>query len=540
VGLVIQFGEHSFQPDSGQLRRGKEELHLTPRAAALLRVLVENPGAPVSKQQLFERVWSGTVVTDDALTSCILELRKALGDNPKQPRYIETRHRLGYRFVAEIRSAAAGEAAREPPSIAVLPFSDISHEHDQDYYCDGLAVELIGCLSQVAGLRVVSRTASFQFRSAGADVRSVGSHLGARYLLEGSIRKSSELLHVAVQLVDVESGYHAWSRQFERTPEDVFAIQSEIIEDLSRVLMGIELSAAEKQRLQPLETGTAAYEYYLRGLQSLRGMTEPGLRQSASLFEQAAGLDPAYGPAYAGQAMVFGTLYEWFGADPHILARATEAGQRAVLLAPQLAEARVARGFALDLSRDYARAVEEFMAAVRINPYLFEAWYYYGRASFAAGDTAQAAELFRQAADVRREDFQSLILRAQALRMLGRQAEAIDSDREGIRRAERALALNPEDSRALSLGAHALFYDGQVPRAREWMSRAELHHADDLCALINTALLHALVGEKESALEQLAVAFSRGWGKRDWIERDPDYDLLRDDPRFQEMLSRLR
>ncbi len=422
----------------------------------------------------------------------------------------------------------------------MLPFSDISHEHDQDYYCDGLAVELIGRLSQVAGLRVVSRTASFQFRSPGADVRSVGSHLGARYLLEGSIRKSRELLHVAVQLIDVDSGYHTWSRQFERRPEDVFAIQSEIVEDLSRVLIGVELSAAEKQRLQPLETGTAAYEYYLRGLQSLRSMTEAGLRQSASLFEQAAGLDANYGPAYAGQAMVFGTLYEWFGADPHNLERATEASQRAATLAPQLAEARVARGFALELSRDYVRAIEEFAAAVRINPYLFEGYYYYGRASFAAGDIAQASELFRKAADVRREDFQSPILRAQTLRMLGQQAQAIDSDREGIRRAERALALNPADSRALSLGAHALLNDGQVPRAREWVSRALEQDADDMSSLINAALLHTLLGEKEPALDLLERAFSRGWGKRDWIERDPDYDLLRDDPRFQEMLSRLR
>jgi len=300
------------------------------------------------------------------------------------------------------------------------------------------------------------------------------------------------------------------------------------------------LSAAEKQRLRPLETGTAAYEYYLRGLQSLRSMTEAGLRQSAGLFEQAAGLDATYGPAYAGQAMVFGTLYEWFGADPHNLARATDASQRAALLAPQLAEARVARGFALELSRDYQRAVGEFSAAVRINPYLFEAWYYYGRASFAAGDTAQASELFRQAAEVRREDFQSPILLAQTLRMQDRHAEAIESDREGIRRAERALALNPVDARALSLGAHALLNDGQVQRAREWAGRALENHADDMSSLINAALLHTLLGEKEPALDLLERAFSRGWGKRDWIEHDPDYDLLRDDPRFQRLLSRLR
>ncbi len=258
------------------------------------------------------------------------------------------------------------------------------------------------------------------------------------------------------------------------------------------------------------------------------------------MFEQAVSLDPAYGPAYAGRAMVFATLYEWFGARPEHLARAIEASNEAVTRAPLLAEARVARGFAMALSQGYDEAVSEFRAAIRINPQLFEAYYYFGRASFASGDTAHASELFRQAADLRREDFQSPILRAQTLRMLGRHAQSIESDREGARRAERALALNPADSRALSLGAHALFHDGQVERAREWVSRAVELQADDMSTLINAALLNVLVGQKEAALVLLERAFTQGWGKRDWIEHDPDYDTLRSDPRFQQLLSRLR
>lgn len=537
---ALQFGEFSFQPASGQLRRSGVELHLTPKAAAVLRELVGQPDAPVSKQSLFERVWAGTVVTDDALTSCILELRKALGDDPKAPRYIATRHRRGYQFIAPVAPVAAAGATHEPPSIAVLPFGDISQEHDQRYYCDGLAVELIGRLSQVEGLRVVSRTASFQFREPGADVRSIGGHLGARHLLEGSIRKTRELLRVAVQLVEVETGYQAWSGQFERTPEEVFDLQTGIVDDVVRVLKGTGLSVAERQRLEPQRTGAIAYEHYLRGLQALPQMTQAGLLGSVAEFERAIALDPGYAPAHAGLAMVICTLYEWFGAEGGRLERAEQASRRAIALAPLLAEAHVARGFALSLAGDHAAAVARFTEAIGLNPHLFEARYYFGRACFAASETQRAADLFKEAAELRREDFQSPILAAQALDMLGQRDEALLLNREGARRAERALALNPGDARALSLGAHALLHVGQEQRALEWSRRALERDPDDMCALVNSALLHALLGSRDLALDLLERAFSRGWGKREWIERDPDYDSLRDDPRFQRLLAGLR
>ncbi len=539
MGQQIRFADFSFDPETGQLRQGQAEIRLTPKAAAVLRVLAANAGAPVSKEQLFSTVWSETAVSDDALTSCIQELRKAFGDDAKQPRYIETRHRRGYQFVASLDAAEPADRPKEPFAIAVLPFTDISPEHDQDYICDGLAVELIGAFSMVSGLRVVSRTASFQFRGEGADVRSVGSLLGAGYLLEGSIRKTKDRLRVIVQLVDVMSGYYKWAQQFDRTPEDVFAIQDEIIEDVINVLRGGPLSAAEKRALPQHPAGTAAYEYYLRGLQYLPRMTAPDLSRSAEMFERAAELEPSYGPALAGLATVYATLYEWFGAKNTNLQRAEDASRRAVAVAPELAEARVARGFTLSLSRQYEDAVREFSDAIRINPNLFEAYYYFARASFANGEVERSAELFAKAAEVRREDFQSPILQAQSLRMLGRISEAREANREGVRRAEHALALDPKDPRALSLGASGLFHDDQVARAQEWSRRAIELYPDDMGALINAACLSAKLGHKEEALDCLERVFARGWGKRGWIEHDPDYDILRDEPRFRALLAKL-
>jgi TolB-like protein len=237
---VIRFGIHRFDVDTATLWRGRDEVRLTPKAADVLKLLVQRAGTPVSKAALFASVWQDTIVSDEALTTCIQELRRALADDAKRPRFIETRHRRGYRFVAPIEAAIAlnGEIAAGPPlesamspglmAVAVLPFADMSPGRDQDYLCEGIAEELISALTNVMHVRVIARAASFQFRSMGVDVRSVGQQLGVGVLVGGSVRKAENRLRVTVQLVDVITGYQRWSRRFDRTLDDVFALQDEI------------------------------------------------------------------------------------------------------------------------------------------------------------------------------------------------------------------------------------------------------------------------------------------------------------------------
>lgn len=542
----VVFGGYRFDTGAGRLWCGEREVRLTLKASAVLRELVMHAGTPVSKEDLFATVWSGTAVSDDALTSCIQELRRAFEDDARQPRFIETRHRRGYRFVAELTATPAVEAVHSPlpiddlSAIAVLPFADMSPSRDQDYFCDGLAEELINVLTQIDGLRVASRTASFQFRGAGADIRAVGRHLGVGTLLEGSVRKADDRLRVTIQLIEVATGYHRWSQRFDRTLDDVFAIQDEIAESVAASLRGSVLSRREKEALLRPQTGAAAYEYYLRGLQPLPRMTRQDLERSREMFERAIELDADYGPAFAGLAMVHATLYEWFGAQQDDLVGAERASQRALKLAPGLAEAHVARGFVLSLSGQYDDAAQEFAAAIRLNSHLFDAYYYFARTSFQRGDVPRSAELFRKAGEARQEDFQSYMLLGQSLRMLGREEEAKAATKEGIARAERMLALNPTDGRALSLGSGSLFHDNQAVRAMEWSQRALKLYPNDSTTLVNGACLHAKLGQNDQALELLERAFTRGWGKRDWIEHDPDYDVLRDDPRFQALLSKLK
>lgn len=285
--------------------------------------------------------------------------------------------------------------------------------------------------------------------------------------------------------------------------------------------------------------GYGAYDYYLQGRQHLARMMHRGLEASRAMFVRALELDADYAPAWAGLATVHACLYEWFDPSQVVLAQAEQASRRALAAAPRLAEAHAARGLVRSLSRHYDEAVGEFEAAIRINPYLFDGYYYFARTAFARGDMTCAAEMFSAAAQLRSEDFQSPMLLATADHALGRESAAHDAVQTGIRRVELVLALNPHDGRALSLGAGTLIDAGQTERALEWSRRCLALYPGDTSALVNVACVHARVGQRDEALTLLERVAARGCGKRDWIVNDPDYASLRQEPRFQRLLSRL-
>jgi adenylate cyclase len=537
-----QFGQFRFAADSGQLWHLDLEVRLTPKATAVLAMLIDRAGHPVSKQELFASIWRDTIVSDDALVSCIQELRHALDDDAKRPRYIETRHRMGYRFIAELASSVERVAGttQSTRTIAVLPFHDMSPGRDQDFFCEGLAEELIDALTRVEGLRVIARSLSFQFRSPGLDVREVGRQLAADSLLEGSVRKAGDRLRITVQLIDVESGVHKWSERFDAQLGDVFEIQDRIAANVAAILRGAALTGHERHSVRRPHTATDSYEYFLRGRQHMHRLQQPDMDQSLEMFRTAIELDNQYAPAWAGLAMAHGWLYEWWGARDENLREADRASHIALQLAPDLAESHVARGFVLSLENRYEEAQERFEAAVALNPQSYDSYYLFGRAAFARGNIAGSAELFGKAAEVRPEDFQSAFLWGQSLRIMGRLEEAKIANDDSIRRAERILALNPRDVRTLSLGGGALHEAGQIERAFEWTQRALEVNPDDIGALINAACLHAKLGSKDQAITLLEKVFGRGCGKRGWIEADPDYDSLREDPRFIALCGKLK
>jgi adenylate cyclase len=543
---IFDIGE--FRVDGNQRRlfdRAGDPVSLTARAFDVLMYMVQRPGELLDKNSLIKAVWPETVVEENNLTQCIFTLRRALGESAGEHRYIVTVPGRGYQFVARVAAVvhALPTTDRAPPddpaTIAVLPFADMSPDRDQDYLCEGLAAELIDALTHIDGLRVAARTSTFQFRDF-HDLREVGRRLGVGWLLEGSVRKSGDRLRVTVQMIDVVTGYHKWSEKFDRSALDVFAVEEEIAETVTRLLRGNALTQDERRSIHRQPTAIETYECFLRGRQRMHSMQQPHMDEARGFFERAISLDAEYAPAWAGLAMLHALLFEWWGSNDVDLKAADRASRMAMKLAPELADAHMARAYTLSNMGGYDEACKLFEAAVRINPNLFDAYYYYGRAAFAAGETEKSIELWRRGGSVRRDDFECPFFEGQSLRKLGLLDEARNAIRESVRRAERLLEVNPHDARVLSLGSAALHLDGQERRALEWALHAEKLSPGDIGVVANSAMIHARLGRKDAALDRLERIFSKGWGKRRWIENDPDYDVLRDEPRFRALLEKLR
>ena len=427
------------------------------------------------------------------------------------------------------------------PSVAVLPFLNMSPDKENEYFSDGLAEELINALCKIQGLHVASRTSAFAFKGKDQDVRDIGERLNVRTVLEGSVRKAGNRLRISAQLVNVTDGYHLWSETFDRRLEDVFAVQDEIAQSIVDALR-VVLTEKEKRAIAKAPTDNVkAYDYYLRGRQCFYQFRRQGFERARKLFIRAHELDPGYASAYAGVADCCSLLYMYYDPTEARLREAEEAGRKALELAPELAEAHVARGLAVSLNKCYDEAGQEFEAAIRMNPELFEAYYFYARACCAQGRFEQAAQLLEQACRVNPEDLHAPLLHARACEGLGRHNEAQAANRRGVDTAERHLELFPNDGRALCMGATALARLGERERGLDWTERALLAEPEERFVVYNIACTYALLGQAEKAIDCLEKAITCGWAQRqkEWIENDSDLDPLRSHPRFQTLLDRL-
>lgn len=424
-------------------------------------------------------------------------------------------------------------------SVAVLPFRDMSPDRDQDYLCEGIAEEIMIALGKVRGLRVVSRTSAFRFKSDKTDIEEVGEKLGVSTLLDGSVRKMGDRLRISVELIDAADGFRLWSDRYDRDVSDVFAVQDEIARRVVEALQ-LTLSAGERDALRKTSTRDInAFDYYLRGRKFFYKYNKRGIAFARELFERAIAIDPAYARAYAGLADCCSYQYLYAGRDPVNLERAVEAASKAVRVDPELAEAHASLGTALSLSGRHAEAEEAFRTAIRLDPDLFEAHYFYARDSFAQGKLEQAIQEYEEAGRSRPEDYQSPLLVGQIYDDTGRHEEAATSRRRGIAIAEEHLALNPDDVRALYMGANGLVALGEIEKGLEWARRALALEPDDPMVIYNVACIYSLAGQAGAALDCIERAVDAGLTQRGWLEHDSNLDLIRGDPRFQALLKRL-
>jgi adenylate cyclase len=436
--------------------------------------------------------------------------------------------------------AVASAPAPGDTSIAILPFADLSPAKDQDWFCDGLAEEIIDALCCVRKLRVASRTASFRYRDGSVDPREIGKQLRVGAILEGSVRKAGERLRITAQLIDAASGFHLWSETYDRRLEDVFAIQSEIARKVSAALR-VSLTgdvAARLERYAP--RNMQAHEFYLRGRQLVGKISDMEWRQAPAMFRRAIELDPEYAAAYAGLADVLAQRLLWrFARAEDVLPEAMRAAHRALELAPDLAEAHVALGHVRSLTGDKEGATRAFERALALNPELFEAYLHYARHSQSQGQYQRAAELFRAAFNLRPDDSTVLALAVNALDASGNKAAADVTAHEAEKGLRHQVELDPDNARAHYMLGGMLARLGQREAGKVHVEAALRLRPDDYSTLYNAACYYSLAGEAERAIDLLERACELGGGSRDWFEHDSDLNPLRSHPRFQRTMAQL-
>lgn len=431
-------------------------------------------------------------------------------------------------------SIAESEKPDSAPSIAVLPFVDMSPDKDQAYFCEGIAEEILNALTQFESLRVVSRMSSFRYGGATGDIQEIGRKLDAKTILEGSVRKQGDRLRVTAQLINVADGYHLWSKTFDRALEDIFAIQDEIATSIGESLL---------QTLVPVTTteccDVTAYEFYLRGRQYLNRFRRVDIEHARQMFHQAIERDPDYAAAWAGYADTYSLDIMYADPDPEFPDKAWEASKKALELNPDSAEAHSSAGLAHLVREEFDEAERELHQAIDLNPALFEPYYYLARTRFHQGDMDMAAEWFAKAATVDPADYQSRLLRVQILRGEGHVEEAKAEAIEAIDVVEKHLEWHPDDVRALHLGAGSLIILGQVDRALRWLRRALEIDPNDSIVLYNVACNFATLGRVEESLDYLERAVEHGTASAGWMRNDKDLESLHGHPRYEALLSKV-
>jgi adenylate cyclase len=400
---MFRFEGYTLDAARNALRTADRDLELRPKSFEVLRYLLENADRIVTKQELMKAVWPNVIVTDQVLTHCVSEVREAIGDSNQA--IIKTIPRRGYRFAAPVvrvgasNSGPPSQSSVDRPSIAVLPFANLSSDPQQDYFSDGITDDIITELSRFSELLVIARNSSFQYKGRAVDIRQVGHELGARYVLEGSVRRSGDRIRITAQLLDAVTGVHRWAERYDRELRDVFAVQDEVARTIV-TLLAAHVNRAETERtlLKP-PTAWEAYEYYLRGaeaffLHSTR-RTKASLYDARRLLEQCLVIDPNYARAAAMLSWThFGAYLEPFDGDylsPAALDRALELAEAAVYLDPLLPQAHAQLGQVLTYKRRHGAAIAQFERAFALNPNFFDSRY--AQALTYAGEPARAIEV---------------------------------------------------------------------------------------------------------------------------------------------------
>ncbi|MEW9921973.1 adenylate/guanylate cyclase domain-containing protein [Marimonas sp. MJW-29] len=422
------------------------------------------------------------------------------------------------------------------PSIAVLPFSNMSGDPEQEYFADGITEDLITDLSKLSGLFVVSRNSAFVYKNRHSNMIEVARDLGVQNILEGSVRKAGNRVRITAQLIDGVTGGNKWADRYDRDLSDIFALQDEITKTIVDQLH-IRLVDKETRHSAPTENADA-YNLYLKGRQYFHMRSRKYLEEARQLFLEALQHDPDFARAYVGLAECEARMNDWHGTT-YAIEDIIAMSKRAIELAPDLAEAHAALGLAYQISGRDGEAVAAYRMALSLDPLCYDAHHNFARYHRGKQQHERSAYHFIRALEIKPDDYRSPLLLMTDLHALGRVDERDRYLELGLKRVEDAVAHKPDNPDPLELAAATLAGFGRMDEARGLLSRAEASDPEGRSTNgYNAACVYALLGERDTALEWLEKIYpALGRVQREWLRNDPDFSSLHGDPRFQRLVS---
>jgi adenylate cyclase len=580
---VYRFGPFALDVADGSLKRAGVGIPLTPKQFDLLVALVTNAGRLVERDTLLKSVWPDVAVEEGNLTKGIFGLRQLL--EQEGTRYIETVPKRGYRFAAAvIREAPRAPALSAPPaptseappeptaaafenSIAVMPFTDMSAARDQEFFCEGMSEEIINALGCVPDLRVSSYTSSVRFKGRVLDPQSIGRELSVSWLLEGSVRKSGDMVRIAVQLVRASDGFSAWSGRFDRRLDDIFTVQDDIAGMIAETLIR-RVAKATGPLVTSTTSSTEAYSLYLEGRYLWNKRPGDVVWQALDRFERAIAIDPSFAPAHAALASAYGTLGAWeYGVLPpaEALAKAKTSAARALALDPELAAGHTAVGYTrLHFDWNADGACREFDQAIALNPAWVDAHHWHSHALCAAARFPESLAACRRIVELdplnplmhahvawhhyMARDFANALTQSErvirvepsfhwghffagwALERLGRGAEAIGALKEAVRCSSNSPVM------LAGLG-HAFAVLQDRPEALRVTQDLERLRGDKGLFAYELGVIRAALGEQHQAFRWFRRAVQERSGWIAYLRVDPRLDALHTDPRFDILIA---
>jgi TolB-like protein len=511
------FGDIVLDTDRRELKRGQESIAVGPQVFDLLVYLVENRERVVSKDDLFGAVWRGRIVSESTLTSHINAARKSVGDSGDEQKLIRTIPRKGFRFIGEITEEQTspipplmqpppGRNETRPapalnlpdkPSIAVLPFQNLSGDPEQEYFADGIVEDIITALSRMRWLFVIGRNSSFTFKGRPVDLKQAGRELGVRYIVEGGVRRAANRVRITTQLIDATTGTHIWADRFDGTLDDIFDMQDQVATSVvGAIARRLEQAEIERSKRKPTEN-LDAYDLFLRGMASFYQRTTEANSEALDLFYRAIQLDPNFASAYgmASWCFTWRKINGWMTDRAKEVTEGTRLARRAVELNNDDAVALARSGHTLaHLTGDVDSGITFVDRALMLNPNLAAAWFLSGW-----------LRAFRGEPDVAIEHF------AHAMRLS---------------------PLDPEMFRMHAGTAFAHLLAGRFNDASSWAEKALSDLPTFLPAVSIIAASHALAGRMEEAhramqhFRQLYPAL-RVSGLKNWMPLRRAEDLAR-------------